>query len=533
MSQLEEAPDSGFDVRQIADLVLGYLRGVWRFRWWALATAWIVSLAGWAYVSLLPDSYVASTRVYVDTESLLRPLLSGLSVDTNIMNDLSVMTRTMLSRPSLERVARETDLDLTASTDREKEALIRELENNVTISRSRENIYNIAYTDANRETALAVVKTLLDVFVEDTLGTKQEDSVQAERTLKAQIDEYEARLNEADNRLKDFKQKNIGMMPSDRGDYYAQLQEAMKELASAREKLQVAQRKRDALQRQLVGEEPVLGIMGDSISGGDGRRTSYDAHIAQLESNLNELRLQYTDKHPEVVRTLSLLKELYAKRDEQLAQMPDTDEARIASNPLDANPVYQNLKIQLGTAEVDVASLKAELEQRQANVDRLRNLVDVIPEVEAQMNRLNRDYNVVRSRYEEMLKRWENLQTSQYVRNSSESIKFRIIDPPFAATRPAGPDRTLLGVMSAAFGIGVAVGLAVLIHLFFPVFHTTTELVRQFDLPLLGTVSLTDADQGIVRSNWGFFVGVGALGIATLCAIVLAEPLSTALRGFV
>ncbi|MGD8832666.1 MAG: hypothetical protein PVF57_18810, partial [Pseudomonadales bacterium] len=104
---------------------------------------------------------------------------------------------------------------------------------------------------------------------------------------------------------------------------------------------------------------------------------------------------------------------------------------------------------------------------------------------------------------------------------------------PFAATRPAGPDRTLLGVMSAAFGIGVAMGLAVLIHLFFPVFHTTSELVRHFDLPLLGSVSLTDANQGIVRSNWGFFVGVGALGIATLCAIVLAEPLSTALRGFV
>jgi len=58
-------------------IALGHARSLWRRRWHATAVAWVFCLAGWAYVLTLPNSYEATTRIYVDTESMLRPLMRG------------------------------------------------------------------------------------------------------------------------------------------------------------------------------------------------------------------------------------------------------------------------------------------------------------------------------------------------------------------------------------------------------------------------------------------------------------------------
>jgi hypothetical protein len=51
-----------------------------------------------------------------------RPLLSGLAVRPNVEQQIKMMTRQMVSRPTLEKVARMTDLDVKAKTPEETEA---------------------------------------------------------------------------------------------------------------------------------------------------------------------------------------------------------------------------------------------------------------------------------------------------------------------------------------------------------------------------------------------------------------------------
>ena len=184
------------------------------------------------------------------------------------MNDVTVMSRTMVTRPHLERVARETDLDLSAKTPREFDAVLESLERRIKIQPSGANIYTISFEDKKRETAVDVVDKLLDSFVEDTLGSGQEDSQQAEKTLKKELEDYERRLTESEDRLKEFKRQNVGLMPDEQGDYYAQLQTASAELAAVQQATRIANEKAASLARQLEGEEPVFGIMSSSPSGG-------------------------------------------------------------------------------------------------------------------------------------------------------------------------------------------------------------------------------------------------------------------------
>ena len=406
---------------------------MWRYRWVAVGVAWAIWLGAFGWVMSLRDVYGASAQIFVDTDNVLRPLLRGLYVESDVMSDVAVMTRTLVTRPNLEKVARATDLDLSHNPD----AVVRSLMDRVAITKSRrENIYTITFVDSNPKTAFLVVDRLVDTFVEDTLGSGQLDSDQAETALRNELKAYELRLVEAEDRLKDFKQRNVGMMPGAHGDYYAQLQRANEELAAAAQQKRIAERKLASLDRQLEGEEPTFGLL--SGTGMTGSASQYDGEIARLEQQVRELLVEFTEKHPEVVRNQRLLDELMAKRAEEIASMPEESYRPAVSEQLELNPVYQNLRIQRSNVAVELASLRAQVADRQANVDRLKELVDVIPKVEAELKRLNRDYGVVKERHTAMLDRWEDLQTAKRVQGEAET-KFKVVEPPYAPKKTGGP----------------------------------------------------------------------------------------------
>ena len=184
-------------------LLLRYARGTWRFRWWMLGIAWAICVVGWAVVAKLPDEYKASARVYVDTTSVLKPLLKGIAINTgDTQRKIFLMTRTLLSRPNLEKVMRITDLDLQANTEAEKEAIVDNLKENITFSgTSRENLYTISYRAESAELAKLVVKSLLSIFMESNLGEVRRDQDSAAQFLEQQKAEYERRMRELENEL--------------------------------------------------------------------------------------------------------------------------------------------------------------------------------------------------------------------------------------------------------------------------------------------------------------------------------------------
>ena len=99
--------------------LIGELKGAWRFRWFAVSAAWMISLIGWFVVYTLPDSFESEATVYVDTTSALKPLLDKLTVGTDVRSRVELVTTEMQGRPLLEKVARETDLHLRAESSSE------------------------------------------------------------------------------------------------------------------------------------------------------------------------------------------------------------------------------------------------------------------------------------------------------------------------------------------------------------------------------------------------------------------------------
>ena len=204
-------------MQEVISQILILLRGAWRYRWFGVAVAWLVAIAGWIGVQFIPDQYQSRTQVYVDTESLLKPLLSGLAVNRDVMSQVAMMQTVMLSRPNLEKVAQKNDLLLKADNPRALEGVIDDLTGSIQLGRPNgpgmQNTFEVSYMNNDPRVAHGVVRSLLDAFMEGSLGMKRTDAGVAERFLRTQITDYEARLTEAEQRLAAFKQQNVGLLP--------------------------------------------------------------------------------------------------------------------------------------------------------------------------------------------------------------------------------------------------------------------------------------------------------------------------------
>lgn len=474
------------DLRQLTSDLVEDGFGMWRYRWHALAVAWVAALAGWLWVLALPNQYDATARVYVDTETMLKPLLRDLTVNTDTLSDVALVTEALLSQPQLKSVALETGLERRATTPEELERLLSGLKRTISIQKQpKQDIFNISYRDYDPEMARNVVQVLLTTFMENSLSKNRKNSVNAQQFLGQQIKLYEQRLEEAEDRLATFKKANVGLMPGEGGDYFARLATAEAALRQTQSEVSALQERRNELQRQVEGEEPVIGMSGSSAATGG---TSVDGAIADLESQLADLRVKFTDKHPDVVRVNQTLQDLYKVRDSERQKSRTT---AAAGSPLDGNPVYQQMRVSLSATEVELASARSLLGQRQAVVANLKRSVDTIPEVEAQLNRLNRDYNVVKAQYDALVQRLESARLSEEVQADKEQVTFDVIEPPRLPLFPTAPNRILLYSLVLAAALIAGAATAFFLNQHNPVFYSGRKLRAATGLPIFGYVSVT------------------------------------------
>jgi polysaccharide chain length determinant protein (PEP-CTERM system associated) len=482
---------------QIAEQVLDDFKSAWRFRWKAMAVAWIVCILGWLAIMAMPNRYEAKTQVYVDASSGLKPLLEGLAVEQDVESQLQLVRQAMLGRPALEKVARDTDLHLGASTPEQFDALLRGLATDIQITsvfdsargnrpRSSDSLYQITYQNADRDKALAVVREVLDTFVEDTLGGNRSGSESAQRFLEAQVQEYAKRLNEQEARLAEFKQNNLGMVPGESGDYFNRLEAETAKVKQARADLAVALGRSDELRRQLRGE--VTNVSPDAIASGAAGVPATDTgvRLAEARARLDELSLRFTDKHPDVVATRETIRQLEER------QQQEVEALRSGSGPtpaaLAANPVYQSIQMALNDSEVQVAQLRRQIAQAEGNIADLQRLAKTAPEVEARFRELTRDFEVTRAQYTSLLERLEKARLSGEA-DETGIVRFEIIDPPQVGLQPVSPNRPLLALMVLLGGLAAGAGIAYLLSMQKPVFFNTRKLMEKTGVPVLGAVS--------------------------------------------
>lgn len=480
-------------MNDIRSKLLTHARALWRRRWYAILVAWVVSCLGWAYVVTMPDEYESSARVYVNTETMLEPLLKGIAVSYNMNQQLTFMKQTLLSRPNLTQVVRTTDLGLQVENDRDMEGLVERLSTQINIRSEGQNLLSISYSDDDPRLAQRVTQSLLNIFVENNLGENRADMENAQTFLENQVAEYERKLRQAEKRLADFKSENLDFI-SDTGTFVARAESARQQLLTAQRALEDSIAERNRLREQLaavpeyltVESAPQVVVNGQ---GGIGPRAALAGRIQERQSDLDRLLSVYTDQHPDVLALKRQIESLQQQYD-QMEDDPESGggtsvERRTTQVP---NSLYEQVKLRLVEAEARVASNERRVRQAETDMARSEELAKTAPEVEARLSDLNRDYGVIKSNYEALLARRESASIAQAV-DTKKDVQFRIVDPPEVPSIPSGPNRPLFLSIVVLAGIGGGVGFALLLSQMDDSFSSVGRLREAYGLPVLGAVS--------------------------------------------
>ena len=492
---------------QLLRMILDELRGAWRFRWPAMALAWVVAIGGTAYVLSLPDLFEARAQVFLDTTD---PLSRG--GDGDVQMRIAYVRQTLLSTPNVESVARATDLDLRAATPEAFQRLVADLRTKISVrsggegarrggaSSFQRNLYNISYRDQSRQSAERVVQTLLNTFQEQSLESNLRDDIQALRFLDGQADTYRQRLEQSEAAMSDFRRRHGGMLPGETGGFFGRLATLQEQLRQTRADLQIAIEKRATLARQVEAA-------GSGDEGGAGSSlVELESQVVQAQRRVDELRLRYTDVHPSVTSAQQTLAALQARLDARRDELGPLLSAGGAGGA-----VVANVRIALGRAEVEVTELRSREGDLMRRIGELQERLDIAPQLEAELAGLTRDYDVLRSQYEGLLQRREQMSFEIERKRQGRQLEFRIIEPPFAQQRPVAPDRPMLLVTVLAAALAVGAGLSFLLHLLKPVFISSSAIYQELQIPVLGAVSMAWTPKATRRRRSAELAFIGVL----------------------
>ena len=492
-------------MEQLRILLRRQASAAWRFRWAMVACTWIVCAIGWVAVTMIPNRYEASARLYVDADAVLTPLLRGLAVENAVSGQVDMLQRTLLSRPNLERLISNTDLDLQISGSSDLESLVLQLATQIRITPHTRNLFTIAYRNTSPKLAFDVVQTILTTFIESKTGANRSEMQNATLFLEQQIAAYERQLRDAERRRADFRTRYMDLLPNDLNGV-TRMETAQQMVRALQGSLQDETVKRDMLRTEVAAVPPLLVTETDGPAANQQGAAALrnltgpaKQKLDEAQTRLDQLMLRYTPSHPDVVFTRRELENLRAAalreievREREAAGVAEAAAAnpgaatRSRSQP---NPVYEQLKVRLVETESTLSSLQRQLADATRERNRLEEIARGAPGLQAEFMNLNRDYDVLRKNYEELLSRREQMRIAAAAEADADKIKIQIVDPPQVPQNAVEPKRALLtsAVLVAAIALGL--GLALLLAQFDQSFHTLDEL-RDLGLPVAGSISM-------------------------------------------
>ncbi len=474
---------------------------VWQRRWLALGLAWAVCILGWLVVAMIPNSYESEARIYVQLDDLLS---KQIGIAGGGEADLARVRQTLSSSVNLEKVVRSTKLGEGVASKREMESAIGSLTKNVTVKSQENNLFELSakvgHSDLsdseNAALAQDVVQKLIDIFREENVAGSRGDVAETVVFLDQQLEARKRDLEAAEQRRLAFEAEHPELIGGSDA-VSARLQANRSELRGIDADLAAAQSALAAIKGQLAGTPRMLSTPGQA-GGARGALAQAQAQLAAAEAR------GLTDSHPDIValkRQVSLLQK------QASGESPDT-----GATP---NPAYSSMVSIQAEREANVQSLMARKAALQTDLSALTSNQASEPAAAAEANRISRDYDVLRKKYDDLLQDREDMKLRGDVESERSSFRFEVIDPPTTPRTPAAPNRPLLLIGVLLAGIGAGIGGAFVISQLRPTFATTAKLERSLGLPVIGSIStsLTDIARELQRKRLrAFSAGCAALG---------------------
>jgi len=492
------------------------IHSVWNRRWLALAIAWGFCLLGWLGVALIPNSYESKARVQVQMQEILSNKV-GISPQDR-RRSVQQLEQTLTSSVNLEKVVRGTDLGQTVASDREMAGKVEGLREQIEVESEQDDFFAITVKQSSPKLARDVVQKLIDVAEEDNIAGDRKETSQTLRFFDKQIEERKIALQEAEAKRVEFETQNLGLLPGI-GSVSQRLAAARAEIGRVDSQLIQARSALTALNSQLAGTPQMLST---PVFGGGGGGNPAQIALSRALADLGAMRARgLTDQHPDVVSQKKQVAGLRA----QARATPRT--GRGSGTYSTPNPAYSSLQSLRAERQASASALSSRKATLEAEMTQLTSQQISEPGVAAEMARINRDYDVLKKQYDQLVLDRDNVRLRGQVETQTDAIQFRVINRPTLSSVPAAPNRPLLLALVLFAGIGAGAGTAFALGHLQTSYPTASKLERASGLPVIGSISqmLGSVQRGERRKKLKlFYTGsvalVGVFGLLTMAEFI-------------
>jgi len=490
------------------------LHQVWRRRWMAIAVAWSVAILGWLAIALIPNSYEAKARLFVQMRSIL-PNQVGITPDERT-NQLLRLKQTLTSNDNLVRVVRRTDLNSLVASERDMSSVVSLLRQRIIVTAQPDGGLEIVASSnisgfsngQNARTAAATVQGLIDLFVEQNLSGDRRETGQSLQFLDEELRRREVALREAEQRRVEFESRFMGMLPGS-GTISDRMSAARVELANLDQQVAAANGALNSMRAQLAATPQSMPGMSDGGSTASGQLGQIEGQIAQM------LARGWTDSHPDIIAARAQAGRLrpyaQAERRNGTAGIP--------------NPSYVSLRAMMAEREAVLAAANVRRNQLQSDLAQLTSRQSTEPGLAVEQTRVNRDYDVLKQQYDQLLANREQVRLRSDVQTRTSPLNIQVVEPPSVPSVPASPNRPIFLTAVLVFALGAGVAAAFVAGQLQTTFPTQSRLTSVTGLPVLGTFSevVTAPVRARRRQQLLWLGGTGAALAGSYAILMLVE----------
>jgi polysaccharide chain length determinant protein (PEP-CTERM system associated) len=440
-----------------------------------------ILLAALAVGVVWPKTFVASSTIVVQEDNIIQPLMEGRAAVTNTVDRARIAREVIHSRRIMVAALEEAGLLADSPTPAQLERRIEDLKGALQVRNAGENLIQLTYRDSDADRTFRVVRKVTDLFIEESLAAKERESREAYEFIAARVDEYHEKLTSAEERLKAFRAENQDARPGTATDVNTRIGELRQRIEQAQTEVSELQVRERVLQEQLSGEA--------ESSAGESRASQVRLRLAEMQSQLETLRLSYTDDYPDVIRLRHQIDDLQAElAAAERRRAAGGGASRDAQAVVTVNPLYQQLRSELSLVRTNAAALRARAAENEALLEAELERGRRVADSEAALAELTRDYEVNRDLYQDLLRRRENARVSMSLDSERRGLSLRIQEPAALPQNPAGLRFTHFILAGLGLGLAVPLGLLVAVTKLDARVRAAPEVAAAAGVPVLVTV---------------------------------------------
>lgn len=368
--------------------------------------------------------YSAEITLYTDTQNIIKPLLNKQTEVTRIKQNRATQVRDIIYSPrQLSKVLDNIYGPTAFANASKKEDKLINLRKNLAIKSLSGNYIKISYKNEDADRTFRILNEVVSLFIENSASSKREESRSAFDFIAQQVSTYKQQLLLAERRLKEFKsthldgteeevERRISVLRTSIEDLKIQHMESATRIAS--------------LQKQLAAH--------DKFSSNDYEASLYHSRLEGLQQQLSNLLLSYKEDYPAVIETRYQISDL-----QKTLNNLNNQEKSAPEKGNDFNPLYTDISTRLSGAQVEQMTINNRLNAFNKLLTEAYERRKRIANNQAELAELNRDNNVTKVLYEDMLANKEKARLSMVLDIEGQGVNYKIQEPAIYPTIPSGP----------------------------------------------------------------------------------------------